>query len=102
MSAQEQHKSGGTHRPDGRTSVQLRPPVAEQGILNRADGSVRFMMGNTSVLVAVYGPAQPVSTKKEQADRACIEVTWKSEKGISLGAVRDRRRTAPVVKLVQL
>jgi 3' exoribonuclease family, domain 1 len=81
MSAQEQHKSDGARRPDGRTSVQLRPPVAEQGILNRADGSVRFMMGNTSVLVAVYGPAQPVSTKKEQADRASLEVTWKSEKG---------------------
>jgi ribonuclease PH len=59
MSAQEQHKSSTTRRSDGRTNNDLRPPVAEQGILNRADGSVRFMMGNTSVLVAVYGPAHP-------------------------------------------
>ena len=45
-------------------------------------------MGNTSVLAAVYGPAQPTQTKKEQLDRAVIEVTWKSEKGESLGALQ--------------
>lgn len=31
-----------TGRPDGRKKEQIRPPMAEIGPLNRADGSARF------------------------------------------------------------
>jgi hypothetical protein len=33
----------GVTRGDGRTSEQLRPPLAELGLLNQADGSARFV-----------------------------------------------------------
>lgn len=77
-------------RADGRSHNQIRALAAEQGILNRADGSVRFVQGNTSVLVAVYGPAQPQGARKEVFDRAAIEVTWRSEKGAPTAGDSER------------
>ena len=73
----------GNSRIDGRTSTQLRPLACEQGILNRADGSARFMQGDTSVLAAVYGPGQPKSAKKERLDRAVLEVLVKPHNRLS-------------------
>jgi hypothetical protein len=84
-------------RGDGRTSSQIRPLACEQGLLNRADGSSRFSQGQvsmhsccssisythckifiafpvqTSVLVAVYGPAD-VKPNKELMDRCARAV----------------------------
>ncbi len=40
----------------------------ELGVLQRADGSARVVQGGTSVLCAVYGPAE-VKASKEQTDR---------------------------------
>ncbi|KAG5192510.1 ribosomal protein S5 domain 2-type protein [Tribonema minus] len=77
-------------RFDGRTGDQIRGLFADQGILNRADGSVRFGAGNTSVLVAVYGPAQPAQQKKEKPDRAIIEVSWRADKGAQTSADAER------------
>ncbi|CAM9496886.1 unnamed protein product [Pylaiella littoralis] len=71
----------GTTRRDGRTANQIRPLAAEQGILNRADGSARFVQGNTSVLAAVYGPAPAKSVRMERADGATVDVNFKSENG---------------------
>jgi len=67
-------------RGDGRTDQQIRPIQIEQGLLNRADGSVRFSQGKTSVLIGVYGPIQ-VPTRKEKIDRATVEVIWKPISG---------------------
>jgi len=46
-------------------------------LLSRADGSVRFSQGRTSVIVAVYGPIQ-VQARKEKIDRATVQVVFKS------------------------
>jgi len=53
---------------------ELRRIACAQGILNRADGSVKYSQGSTSVLVAVYGPTRPSRTKFEKNDRATIDV----------------------------
>lgn len=66
-------------RRDGRSANQIRPLAAEQGILNRADGSARFVQGNTSVLAAVYGPAPTKVPRLERADGATVDVSFKSE-----------------------
>eukprot|EP00611_Tribonema_gayanum_P020047 TRINITY_DN3591_c0_g1_i6.p1 TRINITY_DN3591_c0_g1~~TRINITY_DN3591_c0_g1_i6.p1 ORF type:complete len:267 (-),score=73.67 TRINITY_DN3591_c0_g1_i6:884-1576(-) len=85
-----QHPMRRRLRFDGRTDDQIRGLFADQGILNRADGSVRFGAGNTSVLVAVYGPAQPAQQKKEKPDRAIIEVSWRADKGAQTSADAER------------
>eukprot|EP00903_Cladosiphon_okamuranus_P020023 g18392.t1 len=77
-------------RRDGRQANQLRPLAAEQGILNRADGSARFVQGNTSVLAAVYGPAPAKSARSERADGATVDVNFKPESGITTYADAER------------
>lgn len=77
-------------RGDGRTANQIRPMAVEQGLLNRADGSARFVQGNSSVLAAVYGPAPAKSARMEILDRARVEVDFKPESGISSPADAER------------
>ncbi|CAM9432677.1 unnamed protein product [Scytosiphon promiscuus] len=77
-------------RRDGRKANQIRPLAAEQGILNRADGSARFVQGNTSVLAAVYGPAPAKSVRMERAEGATLDVNFKPESGISTPADAER------------
>lgn len=81
-------------RRDGRSANQIRPLAAEQGILNRADGSARFVQGNTSVLAAVYGPAPAKSARLERADGATVDVNFKSENGMINSAQTDGERSA--------
>lgn len=47
--------------------ARLRELKCELGLLERADGSARLVQGSTSVLCAVYGPAE-VKVSKEQCD----------------------------------
>ncbi|XP_065832480.1 exosome complex component RRP46-like [Oscarella lobularis] len=60
--------------------MNLRPLAAEQSLLSRADGSARFSHGSTSVLAAVYGPAE-VKQSKEKLNRATIDVVFKPKSG---------------------
>lgn len=77
-------------RRDGRNANQIRRLAAEQGILNRADGSARFVQGNTAVLAAVYGPAPAKVARMEKADAATVEVNFKPESGMSSSADAER------------
>ena len=56
-------------RRDGRRRDQLRALECEQGLLHRADGSARVNQGETSVIVAVYGPI--TVSPKRVADAPC-------------------------------
>ena len=76
-------KVGMVARVDGREANQLRPLATEQSLLNRADGSASFSQGATSVLAAVYGPAQPKMARKELIDRCAVEVVFKPQNGIA-------------------
>ncbi|KAL5463909.1 hypothetical protein EMCRGX_G032858 [Ephydatia muelleri] len=64
------------------TKIHLRDMKCELGLLERADGSARVIQGTTSVLCAVYGPAE-VKVSKELADRATLEVVVKPDRGQS-------------------
>lgn len=77
-------------RRDGRNANQIRPLAVEQGILNRADGSARFVQGNTSVLAAAYGPAPAKSSWMQKADGATVEVNFKPESGLSSPSDAER------------
>lgn len=48
--------------------VHLKRLECELSLLSRADGSARVIQGGTSVLCAVYGPAE-VKIAKEQCDK---------------------------------
>lgn len=47
---------------------------ARLGVLGRADGSCHWTQGDTSVMVAVWGPMAPKRAAQAMADRAFIEV----------------------------
>ena len=59
----------------------LRPMVCEQDILQRPDGSAMFNQGDSSVMVAVYGPAE-VKISKESIQGATLEVVYKPKVGL--------------------
>ena len=71
----------GSRRRDGRLLNQLRPFTAEQGLINRADGSAKLSAGGSSVIVGVYGPMKPRAARLERADAAVVTVTVKSTDG---------------------
>ncbi len=59
----------------------LRVVSSEQDLLTRSDGSALFNHGDTSVLVAVYGPTE-VRISKAIIDKATIEVIYKPKVGL--------------------
>ncbi|KAG7217612.1 hypothetical protein INR49_021300 [Caranx melampygus] len=71
----------------GSSSVSLREFCCEQSSLSRPDGSASFTQGDTSMLAAVYGPAE-VKVSKEIYDRATLEVLIQPKVG--LPSVRER------------
>ncbi|XP_037123550.1 exosome complex component RRP46 [Syngnathus acus] len=69
------------------SAVSLREFGCEQNLLSRPDGSASFTQGDTSVLAAVYGPAE-VKVSKEIYDRATLEVIIQPKVG--LASVKER------------
>ncbi|XP_071962985.1 exosome complex component RRP46-like [Antedon mediterranea] len=60
---------------------ELRSFGSEIGGLTRSDGSATFNQGDTTVLVAVYGPGE-VRQNKEIIDKATVEVVFKPKTGL--------------------
>jgi len=54
--------------------VNIRPISTELSVVNEADVSCSFSMGNTVVIAALYGPMPPKYSRHEQFDRATVEV----------------------------
>lgn len=75
-------------RKDGRTPNQMRPLVCSRGLLHRADGSARWSQENTIVVAAVYGP-KAITGRRENAERAILEVTWKPKTGLAGNAEKE-------------
>ena len=50
------------------SASELRALSCELGLLERADGSARVSQGDSSVLCAIYGPAE-VKISKEECDK---------------------------------
>ncbi len=55
-------------------------------MIKAADGSALWKQDASSVLAAVYGPKQ-ASIRKEDAERAVVEVLFKSTTGVSGAAL---------------
>lgn len=64
----------------------------ERGVIQAADGSALWKQDASSVLAAVYGPKQ-ASLRKEDAERAVVEVIFKGASGNS-GACGSAKRAA--------
>lgn len=61
-------------RSDLRSVLDLRPFTAEIGLVSEADGSALISVGNTKVLVSVFGPAPPKYARHEQYNQATVEI----------------------------
>lgn len=53
---------------------QLRELSCELGLISSVDGSARFVQGNTQVVAAVTGPAQPKYSRHELSNKCALEV----------------------------
>ncbi|XP_061299134.1 exosome complex component RRP46-like [Pezoporus flaviventris] len=83
----------------------LRPFSCELGLLSRPDGSAAFLQGDTSVLAALYGPAE-AKGNRELPERVALEVLLRPKVGLPGVGERSReqllRRTLEAVLLGRL
>lgn len=77
-------------RLDGRRPTEMRQLRAEIGVIDKADGSAFFVMGNTKVIAAVYGPHEVQIKSQQIHDQALVRCEY-SMANFSTG---DRRRKA--------
>jgi len=74
-------------RADGRLASQIRPPVVEEGLLHRADGSARLTVGHTVVLAATFGPGASRGARPgDRPELLSIEVVFGGSGGGSASA----------------
>ena len=64
-------------RKDNRPSNKLRPITVKLGVINSADGSAEFVLGESKVLAVVHGPVA-TNSRYEQIDRTTLKVTVES------------------------
>ncbi|XP_067831149.1 exosome complex component RRP46 [Heptranchias perlo] len=69
----------------------LRPFRCELSLLSRPDGSACFTQGDTTVLAAVYGPAE-VKVSKEIFDKATLDVLLKPKVGLPSVAEKSKEQ----------
>ena len=63
-------------RTDGRRIDELRPIEAAAGVLEKADGSAMFRMGNTVAVAGVFGPRKVFPKHQEEAERAILRTKY--------------------------
>ena len=80
-----------TKRSDGRKMDELRPMIAETGIIKNATGSAKFGAGKTIAIAAVYGPKPLHPAHLQKADRGII----RCEYNMLPFSVNERARPGP-------
>ncbi|GFH13408.1 uncharacterized protein HaLaN_09286 [Haematococcus lacustris] len=63
-------------RQDGRRPKELRRLACQLDVLQSADGSAIFEMGNTKVMAAVFGPREVEMRGQQLADRALVNCEY--------------------------
>ncbi len=63
-------------RIDGRKPDELRKIEAKVGVLEKADGSAFFRLGNTMAIAGVYGPRKVFPRHDEEAERAVLRTKY--------------------------
>ncbi|KAF6254104.1 ribosomal protein S5 domain 2-type protein [Scenedesmus sp. NREL 46B-D3] len=72
----------------GRLPNQMRPLLSERAVLSRADGSAKWAQEGSAVLAAVHGPHQ-AGQRREDAEKAVVEVLFKPRNGMAGPAERE-------------
>ncbi|KAH7423791.1 hypothetical protein KP509_12G074100 [Ceratopteris richardii] len=75
-------------RLDGRRPAEIRQLRANLGVIDKADGSATFEMGNTKVIAAVYGPHEVQNRSQQLLDQALVF----SDLSMANFSTGDRRR----------
>ncbi|KAM1380264.1 hypothetical protein ACFX2I_022014 [Malus domestica] len=63
-------------RLDGRRPMEMRQIRGEIGVVEKADGSAVFEMGNTKVIAAVYGPREVQNRSQQMNDKALVRCEY--------------------------
>jgi exosome complex component RRP41 len=63
-------------RTDGRSLTDLRPMEAKVGVIDKADGSAYFKIGNTAAYAAVYGPKQMLPRFMQDPRRGVLRCSY--------------------------
>jgi len=91
-------------RLDGRRDKELRKLHATVSVLQSADGSATFEMGNTKVMAAVFGPKEVEQRSAMDPDRAIVRCEY-SMAAFSTGERRKRgkgdRRALEISTVIQ-
>ena len=68
-------------RSDQRTANQVRSISLESSALSTANGSCRYIAGNTHLLATVHGPTTPLQQRDEDAEKATLSVQFRPVTG---------------------
>ncbi|XP_057854224.1 exosome complex component RRP41 homolog isoform X2 [Cryptomeria japonica] len=84
-------------RVDGRRPLEMRQLHAQVGVVDKADGSAIFEMGNTKVIAVVYGPREVQNKSQQLHDQALVRCEYSMANFSTGDRVRrpkgDRRST---------
>jgi exosome complex component RRP46 len=87
-STSAQQDSRHNRRADNRTVNQIRAIGIQNHVIPRSNASIRYTQGNTSLLIAVYGPTHAHThhrTREDSSklDEGSIQVIWRNATGLN-------------------
>lgn len=90
-------------RIDGRGLDEMRPFEVKAGILDRADGSASFRIGNTMAIAAVYGPREMHPRHNADPSRATLRCRYNMAPFSTTERVRPgpSRRSVEISKVIK-
>lgn len=78
-------------RPDGRKPDQMRNLEIEVGVLDRADGSAKVVLGNNMAIASVFGPREMHPKHASRPDRSVVRINYR----MSTFSVNDYKKSFP-------
>ncbi len=78
-------------RPDGRKPDQMRNLEVEVGVLDRADGSAKVVLGNNMAVASDFGPREMHPKHASRPDRSVVRINYR----MSTFSVKDYKKSFP-------
>lgn len=85
-------------RPDGRKTDETREIEAKVGIIEKANGSAMFRIGNTIAIAGIYGPREVHPKHMEDSEKAVIKCFY----DMYSFSVPERKRPGPDRRSIEL
>jgi exosome complex component RRP41 len=85
-------------RPDGRKNNEMRKIEAKVGIIPNADGSAMFSIGDTTAIVAVYGPRKMHPQHQQDPEKGVLRCTYNMDSF----SVSERIRPGPSRRSIEI